>query len=1128
MFSAANAELQPLARFVRVQTRGIRSINLTLDRRTATAIDDYILTGQSLATLGRIVSGAQGLSTSRAWTLTGPYGSGKSAFALFLMNLANRAMPGHTTALAKLRSVDPLLADEARSTFFHDQTQGLLTVAVTAQRAPFHILLGEAFQEALAQTALPEVASLRDQLSRIMAAGGEPDLIQWLATLNEQIRQSGCYRGVLLIFDELGKALEFASQKPEQADVYLLQRLAEVANRSGAQPFVFVGILHQAFERYADLLDHRSQQEWAKVQGRFEDVAFQEPPHQQMRLLARAFEHDFPAETWRDIRQRLLTDVQESIRGGWCPPTLGPEEFETLCEQVYPLHPSAFVALPYLFRRLAQNERSLLAYLVSSEPAGLQDFLSHHALGDFLRLCHVFDYVQANFHWRLLASGRAHVFAEAVERLSGLSDLAPSHSALLKTIALMNWLWENGPFKANEAMLLSAVGSDGQTHQDLHILRERSHIVYRAFNETYVLWQGSDVDIEERLEAARRSLSKTFSPALALQRYLPPRPIVAHRHSYQSGTLRFFEVRYVDDTTYLRTDLSPSAVHASGLVLLCLPVHPSEVDRFVKWASQGAPRDHAHVIVGVPGQLMRLNQLLFEMQCLHWVWENTPALSGDAVARRELRARLATIENMVQEQIARSLGMHRLAHAPESQWFWRGKPVQVSQRQGLSAFLSQLCDSLYTGTPRLWNELLNRHILTSQGAAARRNLVEAMLLRSDQPDLGIAGHPPERSMYESLLKKGGLHRAVGPDKWAFCPPPQDDPLALAPVWEAMSEFVFQVPPRPRDLEDLYAVLSAPPYGLTRGVLPVLVCAFAIAHGDEVTLYREGTLLPEPTVADWEVLLRRPDLFAIAGYRATPRRKAILERFARGLGVKPASLPIVRKLVVQLKSLPEHAWRTRRLPEWALAVRQAVQSARSPEQLLFFDLPQALQVPPFSEDEPSPIQIETFFERLNEALSALANATPRLRHWARDEFLKACALPPAEAGWAAFMELAGAMSSRVTQPQLLPLLKRAAEAADADLALESVLAYIANRPLRAWTDADADRFAAQARHLGEIFRRERGQEELEGALSPETQRRSQELAAQLRAWLHERSPDDPSVVQAALRQLLSELTSVNDW
>ena len=64
--------------------------------------------------------------------------------------------------------------------------------------------------------------------------------------------------------------------------------------------------------------------------------------------------------------------------------------------------------------------------------------------------------------------------------------------------------------------------------------------------------------------------------------------------------------------------------------------------------------------------------------------------------------------------------------------------------------LSTACDEAYPDGPRLRNELLNRRVLSSAAAAARRELINRMCAASDQPRLGIVGAPPEWSMYASL------------------------------------------------------------------------------------------------------------------------------------------------------------------------------------------------------------------------------------------------------------------------------------------------------------------------------------------------------------------------------------------
>src|SRR5690606_32838628 len=122
-------------------------------------------------------------------------------------------------------------------------------------------------------------------------------------------------------------------------------------NRSADTPLVVIGILHQAFERYATFLDSVTQQEWAKIQGRFEDIPFQEPPTQQLHLLARTLTHE--DGLLKGIEPVLKAQLQHTLAAGWCPSMMAEDTFKELALRAYPLHPTAFVALPLIFRRLA-------------------------------------------------------------------------------------------------------------------------------------------------------------------------------------------------------------------------------------------------------------------------------------------------------------------------------------------------------------------------------------------------------------------------------------------------------------------------------------------------------------------------------------------------------------------------------------------------------------------------------------------------------------------------------------------------------------------------------------------------------------------------------------------------------
>jgi hypothetical protein len=484
---------------------------------------------------------------------------------------------------------------------------------------------------------------------------------------------------------------------------------------------------------------------------------------------------------------------------------------------------------------------------------------------------------------------------------------------------------------------------------------------------------------------------------------------------------------------------------------------------------------------------------------------------------------MTAIEGLVQNEIERTFSLHRLSDSSSCHWFYRGDKVIVSTGQSISHLLSNICNTLFCSSPKIWNEIINRRLLSTQGAAARRNLLEAMLSHADIEGLGIQGFPPERSMYASLLQASGIHSQNNEGQWIFNDPPIGDKLGLRPAWELLSDFIFKPPAEPRPITELFARLNAPPYGLTDGVLPIFLCAFLLVHSHETTMYREGSLLPEPEIPDWEVLLRRPELFAIAGCRVEGARLHILERFSRSLNTKPATMPVVRALIRSLKSLPEYAWNTQRLTAEALSVRKAIEHAFSPEQLLFHDLPTAFNMPGLDEAGISTYEIEQFFDHLNDSLQALANATPHLRERARDQFLEACELPLGEQGWTEFLRHAEHMVLHTSNVALQPLLKRAAEAPDARAALESILAYIANRPMRTWTDADVDSFESQAQYLGHLFLAEQNGASPEIQLTAEQWKRSQEIVESLRTHLS-KYDDDARIVEAALRILVQELHS----
>ena len=74
-------------KIIQLDTHYSRSINLERDADSRDILNAYIPTTRAIQTLDKIAETFNNKSAPRAWSLVGPYGSGKSSFAVFLSHL---------------------------------------------------------------------------------------------------------------------------------------------------------------------------------------------------------------------------------------------------------------------------------------------------------------------------------------------------------------------------------------------------------------------------------------------------------------------------------------------------------------------------------------------------------------------------------------------------------------------------------------------------------------------------------------------------------------------------------------------------------------------------------------------------------------------------------------------------------------------------------------------------------------------------------------------------------------------------------------------------------------------------------------------------------------------------------
>jgi hypothetical protein len=890
-----------------------------------------------------------------------------------------------------------------------------------------------------------------------------------LEEITLSLRESGKARGLLLVIDELGKFLEHAAQGRGAEDLFVLQELAEVSARSKEPTLLLVTVLHQAFGNYASALRPSDRQEWEKIQGRFEDFAFQEPADQVLQLIANAIQHTSVPQV-KELRRMAKRRAERAFELGLAPHGLNRKQFIEALEACAPLHPLVVLCLARLCRKFGQNQRSLFSFLTSRERNGLGTFLERPVGSggtECFRLAELHDYVAEAFGSALSVGEAAGRWAEGQAALDRGRNLPPAALRLLKTVALLSAVGTDGELKASLPILHFAESDAQQVSKHaLEPLFAESIAVERKHSATVALWEGSDVDIDQRIREAAASIPVSGNLAERANEHWTPRALVAKRHSYEKGTLRYFKAAFVD-VTNLRSVLE-SPTDADGVVLFALPADTAERDELIALACTSDIRERLDVIVAIPEDSSPLVEAIRELELLRWTQSHTPELQSDAVARRELRARITVAESRVSGE-ARRLFSPDDQPRSHTKWFHHGLEHPVPSARALAEFLSGVCDAVYPHTPVLKNELVNRRTLSSAAAAARRTLIEAMINRQEEPRLGFDGTPPEVSMYASVLEETGIHQSHD-GHWEFGPP-QSDP-ALVAVWGRINKYLDDCELERRPVTDLFTALQTPPYGIKMGVIPILFCAAVLEHDTEVALYEEGGFLPEITVDAFERLLRSPERFSVRRYRIEGVRREVFRELAQILGSTPDPrfnlVSIVRPLYRFWNKLPAYSQKTNAVSTTAVAVRDALTAAKEPDRLLFDMLPRACGIDPIPPGDAAPGQLQEFIQALRRALVELQRAYDDLLADVRGLVFKAFAV--SDESRQEFQTRAAALLPHCIEGRLKAFVHQLQETGLGDAAsIEAIGSQLVGKPPKAWTDVDRARFEVVLAELTRAFR-----------------------------------------------------------
>lgn len=911
--------------FVRISERLAKSANVERDSEKV-SFENYVVTGRVQDLLRQMAKGMINPKAGRAFSITGPYGTGKSSFAIFLNALYSGAdTNGFQEALATLEKVDAALADEWRHgrLSLGDHSSEPLRAFSTAEREPLVWTIAKSVGASIKKSDLAGSELSKSDL--LNPSSGVVDA----ANLKRLLLKIAKSRPIVILIDEFGKNLQTFGETGAAGDPYLLQELAEASQGVDAAPIILVTMQHLAFDEYVSDMGNLHRREWSKIQGRFHDVGFVESAEQTHVLIASAFEQ-LNAEVPTEIHKWYL-DNRENIRD-----VVNPD----LAERAYPLHPLAMAALPELCNRYGQNERTLFSFIAGEEPNSLRTLLGSFIIDGvslpFVGLPALYDYFLSSASSFIAASNSASRWLEIELRLRDYKgQLSGIDESVLKSIAVLNLVSSGGSLRASQSNLVRmAVGPNGSPISEAEVigalkrLADASIVTYRDFADEWRIWKGSDFDIRSSIETARIR-AQGLSTFEMLSGTVSSDWVIAGRSSQQSGILRVFDKIIASQSPSL-DECQPKFGATDGSLVLVIEGN---------WKLPELPSNHRPIIVGEARDPKSLRLAAIEVYATASALGEVKSRAFDEVAFRELSERLTVAKLGLQSEIDTQWS------ASKSKWLkiLGNEQMELENKRTMSELVSTVVDQIYTDSPVISNEMIARRDLTTQGSKARRVLAEAIIRSAQLERLGLDGYGPEVAMYRAILEASGIHRSKD-GVWQLTAP--NDPKWMN-VWGALDQIAADSEEQRLNLSSVENVLSMAPFGLKAGLIWLMTVVYLQANSQDVALYEYGSIVLNMDDAIVERLLKNPGVFSIrkTGVRIGARRQ-ITEQIAMQFGIpggaEASFMSVVRVLFKQFQQLPPIAYNLKQgISLQSKTIRDAFKSASEPDQLVFIDVPEAL-------------------------------------------------------------------------------------------------------------------------------------------------------------------------------------------
>lgn len=1010
------------------------SVNIGYDLGNDDKLRNFIPTKAMLGLLEDILLSVNPNSTDRARVLVGAYGKGKSHIVLSILSmLMKRDLALFSKLIPKLQE-NPRLYQLVLN--YYDSNNKILPVVIggsnTSLTQAFLLSLQRTLSDHDLLSTMPEtnykaatevirrwenefpetyvkfqnciecpVATFIERLLNFDVAAYEMfehvyptltagsmfnpflgfDVVELYESVAKGLKANG-YTGIYVVYDEFSKFLEANIADASVSDTKMLQDFAEKCCRSGELQLHLMLIAHKEIANYIDKLPKEKTDGWRGVSERFKHIHLNNNFSQTYEIISSVIQHISPK--WDDFSAAHEWDF-DSLFARYQQHQMFIDakcDIDTAIKGCFPLHPVSTFILPRLSERVAQNERTLFTFLSAEGTATLAAFLDEYN-NDFSLVtpdC-IFDYFEPLFKKEIYAGEIHDNFVLASSILNKL-EAGSLGSKIVKTIALIYILEQFERLSPTKEQIIGIYAGPyevSEIEQAITDLIENEFVIYiKRSNDFLRLKQTSGVDIQQKIKdlmsaQVGRITAKDVLNASNFDNFMYP-----SRYNDEHEMTRFFAFQFISGselTEDIDWNVKSENVKADGIIYGIIPESEAQLNALTD-IIKNTSKDCERFIFVLPRRYTHIDTVIREYAAVS-------QLRDQAIDDPVLFDEYEIVFEDVQEIIKGFIGTYTRPESYRAVYIHKGEAHNIRRKSGLTEMMSKICDSVYSLTPIINNESVNKNDITSIAQNSRNKIISALLRSELEPNLGLTGTGQEVSIMRSTLMRTGVWSEDGGIAQVNMSPSNPE---MRNLLSTIENFILEARQNGKaSFATLYQWLTSPDYhiGLRYGLIPIYLAAVIHNYRQQIVIHDKFG--PVPTSVDALIQINSdPSSFTLAYLDWNPEKEGYIARLAEAFAdyVVDAEKSgnsydyVANAMHRWYMALPKYSKESTQHPNGEKIIRRQLgmmkllrQNTSSPD-LLFKKLPEAFDYhEEFDDAATDIIEAKTVFDRLLDELKA---------------------------------------------------------------------------------------------------------------------------------------------------------------